>query len=407
MPAIKERPLQSRPDSGQLPVARAGALVVGGDYQGLGIARALGRHGIPVAVLDDERSISQFSRYVTRVIRAADLRDERRSVDAMLAAGRNFGLAGWVLFPTRDETVAAIARNRDELRRVFRVPAVSWRSVAQAWDKRNTYALAEELGIPVPRTWRPEHADELPALASALPVAIKPAIKEHFLYATRAKAWRADSPAELEERYCEARALVGPGEVLVQELIPGDGRNQFAYCAFFKEGRAIASMTVRRRRQHPHEFGRASTYVETVDAPELAELSHRFLRAAGYYGLVEVEYKQDPRDGRFKLLDVNARTWGYHSLGPRAGVNFPYLLYRDQFGLPVAAAHAPAGVAWVRMVTDVPAAVLDIAHGRLSLSAYLRSLRHCNTESVFAGDDVLPGLAELAMVPYLAVKRGF
>ena len=33
-----------------------------------------------------------------------------------------------------------------------------------------------------------------------------------------------------------------------------------------------------------------------------------------------------------KLLDVNARTWGYHSLGQRAGVDFPYLLYADQIG---------------------------------------------------------------------------
>ncbi len=407
MSAVRERLPETHPTAVRSPMAPAGALVIGGDYQGLGIARALGRHGIPVAVLDDERSIARFSRYVTRVITTPDLRDERRSVEAMLAAGRRHGLHGWVLFPTRDETVAAIARNRDELRQVFRAPAASWRSVAQAWDKRNTYALAEEVGIPAPRTWRPEHVEELPAITPALPVAIKPAIKEHFLYATRAKAWRADTPAELEERYCEARALVGPGEVLVQELIPGDGRSQFAYCAFFKEGRAVASMTARRRRQHPHEFGRASTYVETVDVPELAELSHRFLRAAGYYGLVELEYKRDPRDGRFKLLDVNARTWGYHSLGQRAGVNFPYLLFRDQFGLPIEPVHAPPGVAWVRMVTDLPAAAVDIAHGRLALRSYLRSLRHCHTESVFARDDLLPGLAELALVPYLAVKRGF
>ena len=54
-------------------------------------------------------------------------------------------------------------------------------------------------------------------------------------------------------------------------------------------------MVARRSRQHPPEFGRASTYVETVDLPELEEPPLRFLRAIGYYGLVEVEYKRDPR----------------------------------------------------------------------------------------------------------------
>ena len=74
-------------------------------------------------------------------------------------------------------------------------------------------------------------------------------------------------------------------------------------------------MTVRRRRQHPSDFGRASTFVETIELPEIEEPSCRFLAAIGYYGLVELEYKRDPRDGVCKLLDVNARTWGYHSLG--------------------------------------------------------------------------------------------
>jgi D-aspartate ligase len=53
---------------------------------------------------------------------------------------------------------------------------------------------------------------------------------------------------------------------MVQELIPGGGSQQFSYCAFFRDGEAVGKMVVRRRRQHPLEFGRASTYVETVDS---------------------------------------------------------------------------------------------------------------------------------------------
>ena len=64
----------------------AGAVVVGGDYQGLGIARSLGRAGVPVVVLDDEVSISRVSRYVDRFVRVADLLDP----DATMAA-----LRGW------------------------------------------------------------------------------------------------------------------------------------------------------------------------------------------------------------------------------------------------------------------------------------------------------------------------
>ena len=384
-----------------------GAVVLGGDFQGLGIVRSLGRRGVPVCVIDDEYSISRFSNYATWSVRVPDLRDERRTVEAVLDAGRRMGLAGWVLYPTRDELVATLSRYRDVLAESFRVPTPGWQSVQWAWDKRNTYRLAERLGIPTPRTWYPEDLRDLDAIDIEPPLAIKPAIKEHFVYATKAKAWRANSRSELATRFLEAAAIVPRGEVMVQELIPGDGRQQFAYCAFYKEGQAIGSMVARRRRQHPPEFGRATTFAETVDLPLLEQFSQRFLKAMNYYGLVELEYKLDPRDGQFKLLDVNARTWGYHTLGFRAGVDFPYLLFLDQLGSPVPQCQSQPGVRWIRLVTDVPTCVLEMLGGRLPWRDYLRSLRTFQIESVFCKEDMLPGLIELALVPYLYVKRGF
>jgi predicted ATP-grasp superfamily ATP-dependent carboligase len=167
-------------------------------------------------------------------------------------------------------------------------------------------------------------------------------------------------------------------------------------------------MVVRRLRQHPVEFGKASTYVETVEHPQVEEMSLRFLRSIDYYGLVEVEFKRDPRDGQLKLLDVNARTWGYHSLGYRAGIDFPYLLYADQLGLNVSyGIRATPGVSWVRLATDLPTAAIELRHRRLRWRAYLRSLRSSSVEAVFSQDDPVPGLAELALLPYLAAKRGF
>src|SRR5580698_1324384 len=82
-----------------------GAVVMGGDYQGLGIVRSLGRQGVPVCVVDDELSISRYSRYTTKFVKLADLRNERVAVDSLLALGKRLGLNGWVLYPTREELV--------------------------------------------------------------------------------------------------------------------------------------------------------------------------------------------------------------------------------------------------------------------------------------------------------------
>jgi D-aspartate ligase len=384
-----------------------GAVVVGGDYQGLGIVRSLGRQNIPVCVIDDEHSIARYSRYTTHTVTVRELRDERRTVETVLEIGQRLNLLGWVLYPTREETVAAFARYRSLLSPFFRVPTPEWDTTEWCWDKRKTYSLANELGIPTPRTWYPQSADELEQITGDPPYAVKPAIKEHFIYATKVKAWRANDRTELRQLYQRAAAQVGPGEVMIQELIPGGGSQQFAYCAFFKDHNAVGSMVVRRSRQHPPEFGRASTLVETIDLPILEELSKRFLSAINYYGLVEMEYKLDDRDGRYKLLDVNGRTWGYHSIGQTAGVDFPHMLFADQIGKLVEPQRGRAGVKWVRLLTDVPTAALEILRGRQDLRAYVRSLRNIDIESVFNRKDILPGLVELALFPYLAVKRGF
>jgi D-aspartate ligase len=384
---------------------KIGALVVGGDHPGLGIARSLGRRGIPVFILEDQHSISLFSRYASRVIRVKNLRDEQQTIDSVLEVGHRFGLKGWVLFPTRDETVAAISRHRARLAEFFRVTTPDWSTVQWAWDKKNTHILAKQLGIPAPETWSPRSTEELAALYPRLPLAIKPAVKENFFYATGKKAWRADTPEELNQLFARANQEIKPEEVMVQEIIPGDGKHQFSYCAFFRNGKAHSSLVARRNRQHPHEFGRAATYVESVERPAIEELSERFLKAIDYYGLVEVEFKQDPGDGQYKLLDVNARAWGFHSIGLPAGIDFPYLVYADQMGEEVEQRRGESGVGWLRLITDVPTVLTGLLRGRLKLGAYLSSLRRTRVESVFCLEDPWPSFAEVVLLPYLIVKK--
>ena len=386
---------------------RPGAVVIGGDYQGLGIVRSLGRRGVPVCVIDDENSIARFSRFTTIAHRVPSLRDPQKTVEVLLEIGRANGLNGWVLYPTRDELVAVLSRFRDQLSEIFCVPTPGWETVKWIWDKRNTYSLAEKLGIPAPRTWYPRNAKDLDQIDGHFPVALKPAIKENFVYATKDKAWRADNSAQLRELFDRALKHIPAEEIMIQDLIPGDGSCQYAYCSLFKQGESIADLTVCRRRQHPLEFGRSSTYVETVELDLLAEYSKRFLRSIDYYGLVEVEFKRDFRDGQYRLLDVNGRTWGYHTIGRQAGTDFPHLLFADQMKEKLESSTGKVGVRWIRLLTDLPTGVVGILSGQFKGGSYLRSLFDYDEEAVFSLEDPLPGIVEIALVPYLVAKRGF
>jgi predicted ATP-grasp superfamily ATP-dependent carboligase len=369
---------------------------VGADYRALGAVRSLGRHGVPVWVLrHGEDRLAGLSRYAQRTIPLVD------GAGFLLDLADRHGLNGWTLFPSGDETAAMVARSHEQLGERYRLTTPPWAVTRYAYDKRLTYPLADSLGLDVPRTWYPRDRAEVAALACEFPVILKPAVRESLNPLTVAKAWRADARAELLTRYDEACTLVDPAQLIVQELIPGGGAEQLSYAALCDRGRPLAALTARRTRQFPMDFGRASTHVETVDLPEAAEPARALLARLGYTGLVEVEFKRDPRDGRCKLLDVNPRVWGWHTLCARAGIDFTWLAWQLARGNPVKAGPARAGVRWTRLTTDLPTAAKEMRAGRLSVPDYVRSLRGPREHAIFARDDPLPGLLE---VPLLAAE---
>jgi len=385
--------------------APAGALVIGGDYKSLGVVRSLGRHGIRVWVLRDDHLLASWSRYVDRSF-GWPATSEPERVEYLLDLCRTHRLDGWALVPADEEPAALLARNRDALAARFRVTVLApWERLRWAYDKRLTYRLAAECGVGHPRTWYPRGRDDVLAFEGSYPAVLKPAYRPELNRFTLSKAWPAGDRQTLIARYDEASALIDPELIMIQELVPGGGECQFSFAALCQDGRPLASLVARRLRQWPADFGRASTYVETVVAPDVSECARRVLAALRFDGLVEVEFKRDPRDGELKLLDINPRVWGWHTLGRRAGVDFPYLLWRMVGGETISELQGRPGVRWVRALTDVPQAIGAIRAGRLSILEYLWSLRGPIEFAVLAADDPLPALLELPATAYLVWRR--
>ena len=382
-----------------------GALVIGGDYKSLGVVRSLGRHGIPVWVLKDDHALASWSRYCARSL-PWPAASEREQVDYLLDLAHRYGLDGWAIFPNGDETAALLARNRDALAERYRHTILApWETLRWAYDKRLTYRLAANVGVDRPLTRYPRDRDEVRSFDGRYPAILKPATRPVLNRFTIAKAWPANDVATLVARYEEAASLIDPALIMIQEKIPGGGDAQLSYAALCRGGKPVASLVARRTRQWPMDFGRASTYVESVEAPDVEDHAQRLLAALRFDGIVEVEFKRDPRDGRLKLLDINPRVWGWHTLGRRVGIDFPYLLWRIVNGGDIAPLRGRPGVRWVRALTDIPTAVGQIRAGRLSPFGYLASLRGPIEFAVLAADDPLPALLELPATASLAWNR--
>lgn len=376
--------------------ASGGALVLGGDYWGLAIVRSLGRRGVPVWVLGDSASLASFSRYARRTL-PWPMGSEERQRDYLLELARRWGLVGWTILPLGDETAALLAREHAALSERFLLPASGWETLRWACDKRLTYRLAAELGIDHPWTVVPGSREELVAGSHPFPLILKPGIKEETNAFTAGKVWQAPDRRTLLNRYDEACGLVPSDSILVQELIPGGANAQFSFAALCLDGVPLVWAEAVRRRQYPPGFG-VSTFVETIEQPAIRAPARRLLAAMRYTGLVDMEFKWDQRDSRYKLLDVNARPWGWLALGSQAGVDFPWLLWQMLHGRTVRPRAVTAGMRWIHAVPDLQAALLMIRRGELTAGAYVRSLGGNTAHAVLALDDPMPALLELPLL---------
>ena len=382
-----------------------GLPLIGGDYRGLSVVRSLGRRGIPVWVLIDEQSIAATSRYALCRQRWPGAQGERYQLDYLLNLAARYDFKGWTVIPTSDEHAAFLARYEHDLSADYRIATSPWETFRWAYNKRLSYQLAQDCGVDYPRTWYPRDRTEVASLRCDFPVILKPAIKISNNPFTEAKAWKAGSHAELLNHYAEAARMVDPSTIMVQEMIPGGGESQFSYGAISANGVPLASIVACRRRQYPLEFGRSSSYVETIRHPAVEAAARCLLARLEYTGLIEVEFKRDQRDGRYKLLDLNPRVWGWNSLSAKAGVDFPYLFWRLSRRKPITEVHGVPNVRWIRMTTDLPAVLGEFFRGNLSIAGYLRSFRPPLEFAVFARDDLLPWLLEVPLLSIAKWKR--
>jgi D-aspartate ligase len=371
-----------------------GAIVLGGNFVGLGIVRSLGRRGIPVWVIDADRSksIAQFSRYTRRFIETSESIPE-----LLLREGKEHHLAGWVLFPVSDEYVEILSKNYDSLSSIYRVTTAPPAITEFALDKRLTYLKAGKLGIATPWTSKSNSLAQLEAENIPYPVILKPAINHHFFPQTNLKALAVADVSDLRQRYAQMNKYIPADEILVQERILGGGENQFSFGALCKNGRVHGSLVAQRRRQYPVEFGNASSFVEMANVPEVEAAGRLFLEDIGFDGIAEIEFKFDPSDGKYKILDFNPRAWGWHTLGKAAGIDFAYLLWQQSVGLPVDPVGELRQAAWFREITD-PVSILKSGNRGAELKRLWNAIQKGKlTPATFRFLDPVPFFAEFAL----------
>jgi predicted ATP-grasp superfamily ATP-dependent carboligase len=384
--------------------APPGVVILGGAHGTLALARSLGRRGVPVWLVSNDTPLPTWSRRIAGHREWAGP-DSGGALGFLLDLAATQNLRGALLVPGGDGEVRFAAQAIEALSESYRVMLPPWERLKWLCEKPLLYRRAEELGVGIPLTYRFASLEEAREADIRFPVVLKPNMGGGDSRFSRAKVVRADDRASFIEAYRDAVGQIGLENVVVQQLVPGGGTSQFSYAALWWNGRPVAEFTARRTRQYPVDFGYTSSFVEVVETPEVVEASRKLLGPIAHHGLVEIEFKRDPRDGALKLFDVNPRCWSWLGLAEAAGVDLGAMLWEAANGRPVTASVAKPGTAWMYLARDMVAAATLASRGQLGAGDYLRSFGAVKSWATFAGDDPMPGLIDIPLTFWRVLTR--
>ena len=370
------------------------ALVMGAGFTGLGALRAVRDAGVPVWSACPPGDLATYSRWFRRLPGAPDWDGSTTGVEQALAAS---GLEGAVLIPCADDIadwVACNTVNGKVMDRYFAStsgPATT--RILQ--DKARFAEWIEGKDIASPRSFLvhdDSDFDHLP-FEQLDRVFIKPIDSQTFSRITGRKGVWVESAQACRETWSQMQAQ-GHG-MIVQEYVPGPVANHVFVDGFRdRNGRYPGLFARRRCRIHPPDFGN-STYCRSITLEEIEPVVSacmRLLDQLDYRGIFSAEFKQDERDGEYRILEVNTRAWWYVEFAARCGVNVCGMAWRDAQSLPVEAVRRyRVGKGCVNWIEDANA----LKHARESFTTALLDWPGAY-EHVYRWDDPRPAIHRIS-----------
>lgn len=351
-----------------------GAIIIEGHVQGLANTRSLGEAGIPVFVVDQHDCIARYSKYCKQFFKCPSYLEDSFAF-FLIKLANDFKLKDWVLIPSNDHAVYTISKHKLILEDYYKVITPVVNIIEKIYDKKRLLSIANECGVPIPKTVYLKSWDDSVIETIKFPVITKGRNGLSFYKSIRKKALLAENINQLRLDLRVIAEKFDLGKTFTQELIPFDGTNKtISFTAFCDQGLIKTYWMGVKLREHPLQFGTA-TFAQSIYIEDCYKQSVLLLKTLNYTGVCEVEYLFDPRDSLYKLIEVNARTWLWVGLAKACGVDYAKMIYYylsgSQQNFP---SHYKLGVKWINPISDTTFSLIAIIKGKLRIRVYLSSI---------------------------------
>lgn len=317
-------------------------VVLGSYYNAYSVVREFGENGISsILVTHGERNFVQKSKFLKRTIQTRDVNDDERGfIDDLISLGKELSPDRGMFFPTHDEELMAIAKYKNELAQFFDLPFSDYETLNQIMDKDYFSDKCKRLGIPTIRDMKvcSFHESEIALKDLGVPIVVK--VNQYDLKTIQAFGRKIDV-FEKESDYLDSMRLfydvIPDGELLVQEYIIDSDRLMPNVNSFTdREGNLKCVFVSEKVRQYPPQRGTSTaTYSmdpEDTKYTDIIEYSRIICKEFKFYGLFGIEFKYDPKDGKYKIIEMNCRAEFPNYLQTLVGQNMAYEIYKYHLG---------------------------------------------------------------------------
>jgi predicted ATP-grasp superfamily ATP-dependent carboligase len=376
-------------------------VILGGYVNGLSIARSLGYEGINSIVIDHKKDIALYSKFVKGYRSPKTDENEKEFVDFLIGFGKELPNKG-IFFATEDIWLLPIVKHREILERYYLYPFSNKDVIMRCLDKSQLYEAAQKIGIPIPWTKIIESLDELKEFKK-FPCVVKPAITVGFLDKMTSGTTKTTSLNNIGDldRYTNAlsNANLSAIKLIIQEEVVGPVDGLYTISSYSNSNGDIVAYSVGHKiHQYPPNAG-TITSGRLDDNEEIYTLAKKLIKELRFCGIANTEFKKDIRDGTFKLIEINPRPgmWNYSAF--KAGINLPYIAYREVMGKKQRAikSNSDYNRVWIMLLEDFLTSIyLNKRSGHseynLSIREWLNSIKGQKIYPIFDINDIKPWL---------------
>lgn len=379
------------------------AVVLGSNYYiGLSIIRCLGESGVYTVAVDysKKETYGAKSKYLKKQLIAPHYRENPEGLLKFLIDFAKGEELRPVLYPGADQYVEFMDAYLDKLSEYYLIPMTEQGLWTKVMNKESLHELAVKHGVLVPETARSTDKDFYKRMENEIkyPCIVKPTDSASFVAKFRKKIFLVNNRKELDEALLLSKDA--KLEVIVQRIIQGFDDHMYTFDAHMNQNSEVTHwMTCHKLRQYPINFG-ASVYTEQKYVQELYDIGAPFFKAIKYKGFGEIEFKKDAETKKYYLIEINTRTTNLNSLLYKAGINFPYVAYRDMIGNPIIpkAIKEDTGLAFRYLQEDLLAIRGYVRKKQLTTGSIIKSLSRKKAPAIWSLNDPKPAFNYLGIV---------